>query len=414
MDLNKIYDLIVVGAGAAGIVAAITAARDGKKVLLIEQLPQIATKLKATGGGRCNLSNTLSNEEFISSFGKNGRFISKAIELFDHKVLINFFKDIGVETSIADGFRIFPSTHSSSTVIDGLLKELQRLDVDIVCNTKALEIITKNNSIESLKTNNGIFNTKNILLSTGGKGYPKLGATADGYDIASKLGHKITTLHPAMMPLFTKESWQYNCRANTIPKAIVTINIHKKKKIKAVGDLIFTKNGLRGPVILDFAREITPFLQKYYEVPILINMVKGKTQNDIIDHFKLQIKQNSDGTILDHLSSLLPTSIIKELCKIVDVDYNLRFSKLEGRLKERLVNIVVNTPFTIIGHDGFKMAMITRGGISLKQIDPNTMQSKLIDGLYFAGEIVDIDGPCGGYNLQYSFASGNLAGKLLK
>jgi len=412
MDQKKQYHLVVVGAGAAGIIAAIKAARDGNSVLLIEQLPKIATKLKATGGGRCNLSNTLPNEEFMASFGKNGRFITKAIELFDHKTLISFFKEIGVETNIPDGFRIFPTTHSSTTVIDALIKELNKLNVDIMCDTKVLELIAIDNNIVGLKTTTSTINTQNIVLSTGGKGYPKLGATADGYNLAASLGHKITTLHPAMMPLFTKESWQKNCTADTIPKAIITINLPKKKKIKAIGDLIFTKSGLRGPVILDFAREITPFLDKYDEVPILINMVKGKTQDDIINHFKTMAKSHGDGTVLEHLTKLIPNSIALELCKLSGANIAIKFNKLDGKTRETLVNLIVNTPFTIIGHDGFKMAMITRGGISLKQIDPNTMQSKLVDGLYFAGEIIDIDGPCGGYNLQFSFSSGYLAGSL--
>jgi len=409
---NDSYDLIVIGSGAAGMIAAIKAARDNKKVLLLEKLPKIGSKLKATGGGRCNLSNTLDDSDFMKSFGRNGRFMATAIEHLNHKSLITFFKEIGVDTHIPDGFRIFPKTHSSSTIIEALEKELIKLNVTILCNSKVTKILTKDNKVVGVETNSTNYETTNIILATGGLGYPKLGSTGDGYELSSQIGHKITNLHPAMMPLLTKENWQSSCRADTIAKAHIKINLPKAKKLKAIGDLIFTSNGLRGPVILDFAREITPFLDKYNEVPILINMVKGKNEDEILAYLKKQSKVETYTNIIEQLNNILPQSISIELCKLIGANINLKFNKLDGTIRDKLVKIIANTPFTIIGHDGFKMAMITRGGISLKQIEPKTMQSKIIKGLYFCGEIIDLDGPCGGYNLQWSFSSGYLAGCL--
>jgi len=410
------YDLIVVGSGAAGLAGAIKAGRDGKKVLLLEKLSQIATKLKATGGGRCNLSNTLDNTTFMQSFGKNGRFMTTALNKMDHNDLMDFFKSIDLETHIPDGFRIFPVTHSSTTVINALTNELKKLDVEILCEQKVEEIITQNSKITSIKTQNNIYYTKNILLATGGMGYPKMGATGDGFPIVESLGHKVTKLYPAMMPLSTKETWQGNCRADTISKVTIKVNIpnnNKLKKLTAKGDLIFTSTGLRGPVILDFAREITPFLDKYKEVPILVNLTHGMNEDEIIKTIKEKSIQEPNKNIVEILSSLVPISLAKELCKICNIDISKNYKNIQGEAKNKLIKLLAWTPFTISGHDGFNKAMITRGGISLKEINPNTMESKIIKGLYFAGEIIDIDGPCGGYNLQWSFSSGFLAGELL-
>ena len=411
---NNSYDLIVIGSGAAGMIAAIKASRDNKKVLLLEKLPKIGSKLKATGGGRCNLSNTLDDFEFMKSFGRNGRFMSTAIEHLNHKTLITFFKEIGVDTHSPDGFRIFPKTHNSTTIIDALEKELLKLNVQIKCNSKVEKIVTNNEEIIGVETDTTSYKAPNVILATGGLGYPKLGSTGDGYELSSSIGHKITTLHPAMMPLLTKESWQGECRADTIAKAQIKIDLPKAKKLKAIGDLIFTSNGLRGPVVLDFAREITPFLDKHKEVPILINMVKGKNEDEILSYLKKQNTVDTHTNIIEQLKGLLPQSVSTQLCNLVGANTTIKFNKLDGTTRDKLIRIIVNTPFTIVGHDGFKMAMITRGGVSLKQIEPKTMQSKIIKGLYFCGEVMDLDGPCGGYNLQWSFSSGYLAGCLYK
>lgn len=411
--MNKIFDVIVLGGGPAGILASISAAKENKKVLLIEKLNNIAAKLKATGGGKCNLTNTLSTEEFMAKFGKNGRFMSEALNNFNADDLREFFNSIGVETIARDGFRVFPINHSSSIILSSLNDELKRLNVEIKTAVHINEI-NKDNEVFYLKSENETYNSNNVILATGGLGYPVLGATGDGYTYSKNFGHKVTDTHPAMMPLFTKEKNFAACKADTIAKAILKVDIPKYKKLKLTGDLIFTKEGLRGPVILDFAREITPILAKYNEVPLLINFLKGKNEEDIYKHIKNQISKNPEANILQILETLLASSVANQILNICDIEPNLRFKQIEGIKREKLVKTLAWTPFTITGHDGFRNAMITRGGVDLKQIDPKTMQSKLIDGLYFCGEIVNIDGPCGGYNLQWSFSSGFLAGKLRK
>ena len=329
--MNEIrYDLIVVGSGAAGIIAAITASREGKNVLLLEKLSNISSKLKATGGGRCNLTNTLSNEDFMARFGRDGRFMQDALALFDNKALVAFMDEIGIETHAPDGFRIFPSSHSSATIISGLQKEMQRVGVQIITNQRVERLLLIGEKINGVKTQDTPYFSDNVILATGGLGYPVLGAEGDGYNLAEELGHKVTELSPAMMPLKTKETWVAHCRADTIAKVELRVALKKHKKLRATGDLIFTKNGIRGPVVLDFAREVTPLLKKYKEVPLLLNLTKGKNKEEIMQHLKNVSSQNPQDNALELLTSLLPKPLSLELCKMADVNPKVSYKKLSG------------------------------------------------------------------------------------
>lgn len=409
-EKNRVFDVIVIGGGAAGIMASISAAKENRSVLLLEKLPKIAAKLKATGGGKCNLTNTLSSDEFIAKFGKNGRFLSYAIEAFNAKDLRDFFANIGVETIARDGFRVFPIEHSSSIILKALDDELEKQGVIVECNVNINEI--KKDEIFTIFSEEKTYFAKNIIIATGGLGYPTLGATGDGYDFAKSFGHEITSLHPAMMPLFTKEKNFASCKADTIAKAILKVDIPKYKKLKLTGDLIFIKEGIRGPVVLDFARELTPILASHNEVPLLISFLKGMNEEQIFTHIKNEISKNPTNTVLQNLNTLLALSVATEICNICQINPEEKFKNIDGIKREKLIKTLAWTPLTVIGHEGFKNAMITRGGIELKEIDSKTMQSKIVDGLFFCGEVVNIDGPCGGYNLQWSFSSGYLAGRI--
>lgn len=401
------YDVIVVGAGAAGLMAAITVARDGKKVLLLEKLPSIGAKLKATGGGRCNLTNTLSNEEFMACFGRNGRFMTPVLEAFDHIALIEFFEEIGVQSHAPDGYRVFPVSHDSTSVISALEDEIVRLGISLECSARVGRVEIENGCVSGVAVGDMIYKAPSVVVATGGLGYPKLGAEGDGFAFASALGHNVVKPHPAMLPLHTKEQWVASCRADTIAKAQIRIDLPKAKNLKATGDLIFTSSGIRGPVVLDFAREITPLLDKYGEVPLLVNMTKGMNEEQI----RLHIKNSPPHTpISECLSSMLPLSVARELCALAGIDPGAL--KIDGAKKDALIKLLAWTPLTVTGHEGFKAAMITRGGVSLKEIDPKTMESKIVRGMFFCGEVMDLDGPCGGYNLQWSFASGFVAGHI--
>ena len=412
-EKDRVFDVIVIGGGPAGIMASISAAKENKSVLLLEKLSKIAAKLKATGGGKCNLTNTLSTEDFMGKFGKNGRFMSHALEAFNANDLRDFFASIGVETIARDGFRVFPLDHSSSIILKALDDELEKLKVKVDCSVE-IQSIQKEDDIFIINSQSNIYKTKNIILATGGLGYPTLGATGDGYIYAKNFGHEVTSLHPAMMPLFTKEKNFASCKADTIAKAILKVDLPKYKKLKLTGDLIFTNNGIRGPVVLDFARELTPIIAKHNEVPLLISFLKGMNEEQIFTHIKKEIEKNPTATVLENLTTLLALSVATEICNICEIDTSEKFKNIDGIKREKLIKTLAWTPLTVTGHEGFKNAMITRGGVELKEIDSKTMQSKLVSGLYFCGEVVNIDGPCGGYNLQWSFSSGYLAGNSIK
>ncbi|SFV60773.1 NAD(FAD)-utilizing dehydrogenases [hydrothermal vent metagenome] len=411
--MYKRYDLIVVGSGGAGMMAAIRAARDGKRVLLLEKLSKLGSKLKATGGGRCNLTNRLDNESFMSSFGKNGRFMTTALNSLNHIDLIEFFSSIGVESHSPDGFRVFPTTHNSTTIIKALISEMSSRGVEIATSQKVESLNIVDGRVVGLYTTDRYIQSDNIIIATGGMGYPQLGAEGDGYELAKSAGHKITPLFPAMMPLKCKESWVSQCRADTIPKVKMMVDIKRYKKLQAIGDLIFTRDGIRGPVVLDFSREITPLLDKLGEVPLIINLTKGMNEEQIRAYLKSELAANPHREISTLLEGLLPRPLSLVLCELADIDPSSSYSRVSGINRDRLIKLLAWTPLTVVGSDGFDKAMITRGGISLKEIDPKTMQSKKTKSLYFCGEIIDLDGPCGGYNLQWAFSSGHLAGKLL-
>ena len=407
------YDVVVIGSGAAGIMSAITAAKSQKSVLLLEKMPKIGLKLKATGGGKCNITNMLELDDFINSFGKQGRFMRDALSRFYHDDLLRFLSDIGLQTHAPDGFRVFPITHNSKSVLDALIMEMKKLNVDIKCNQNVQKLEIGDAQIYNIYTKNEIYKSPNIIIATGGLGYSALGSSGDGYKFAKSLGHSVSDLHAAMIPLHTEEIWVKNCRADTIAKATIKINLPKMQKIDKCGDLIFTKNGIRGPVVLDFAREVTPLLKKYKKVPILANFTKGMNEDNCLNFLKDEAKNSPQNSLLEILKKILPESLSIELCNLVEIDFNLPYSKINGAKKEKLIKLLAWTPLNIVGHDGFDKAMITRGGVSLKEINPRTMQSKIAKGLYFCGEVIDLDGPCGGYNLQWSFSSGYLAGCLI-
>jgi predicted Rossmann fold flavoprotein len=406
------YDLIVIGAGAAGMLAAITAARRGCRVLLLEKQNRPGAKLRASGGGRCNIANTLSNEKFIARFGRSGKFMIPALREFDHQALIAFFAEIGVACHAPDGYRIFPVTHQADTVADALTAEMQKLSVELACNTKVQQIDCKDGAVTGVTTDKGSFSANSVILASGGPGYPSLGADASGYELAAALGHKIEELFPAMLPLTTRETWVARCRADTVGKVEMRINLPEAKKLQAIGDLIFTENGIRGPVVLDFAREITPLLKRYGEVPLLVNLCKGMNEEQIRNAINMAKQSQPAANVIDLLAAFINRPLAGELCRLVNIDPETAFGKLPGQQRDNLIKLLTATPLTVIGHAGFAAAMVTRGGVSLKQIKPETLESLLVKGLYFCGEIVDLDGPCGGYNLQWAFSSGHLAGQL--
>jgi predicted Rossmann fold flavoprotein len=408
------YDVVVIGSGAAGMMAAISAAKNKNSVLLLEKLPKLAQKLKASGGGKCNVTNTLSKEDFMASFGRNGKFMREALEALNNEELISFLASIGAEVITLDKKRYFPKSKNSQTIIDALITTMQKLNVNIQKNSKVIDIIKNYKKVYEIHLKDRVELASNIIIATGGMGYKALGTSGDGFGFAKKFGHTISPLFPAMLPLHVRQTWVSNCKADTLAKVEISIDLPKYKKLKAKGDLIFTNNGIRGPVVLDFAREITPLLQKYKEVPLKLNLTGSLNEEQVREFIFTKAKRFPQKTIIELCEELLPQSVCKELCLLNEIDMSASLSQLPPQRRDALLKSFVQTSLHVISHDGFDKAMVTRGGVNLKEVDSKTMQSKLQKGLYFCGEVLDIDGPCGGFNLQWAFSSGFLAGNSIE
>lgn len=408
--MNAKQEILIVGAGASGMIAAITAARNGAAVTVFEKLARPAEKVRASGGGRCNLGNTLPNHEFIARFGRHGKFMIPALKLLDSQGLRSFFAEIGVATHALDGFRIFPVGHNAETVASALEKEAARLGVKILKSARVTNLCLAKGEIAGIETESDHYLTRRVILACGGMGYAQLGGGDDGYRLARRAGHKIKEIFPAMLPLLCRETWVGRCRADTIGKAQIKINVPGFEKCKASGDLIFTQNGIRGPVVLDFSGEITPLLAKFGAVPVLLNLTGGLNQQQLSEKIRTRSQGQPQETVIETLGEIIPAPLAKELCTMVGANENLSYRKLPGSVREALLNILIATPLTIVGHGGFSQAMVTRGGVSLKEVCPETLASRLVRGLFFCGEMLDLNGPCGGFNLQWAFSSGCLAG----
>ena len=402
------YDLVIIGGGASGMVAAISAARNNKRVLICEKSKSLGIKLLASGGERCNLSNTLSEDAFMDRVNNNGRFMGPALSELGGPKLREFFQGIGLNTVVHDGFRVWPENRKSSSVLKVLIDEVVRLQVHVALNCSVTQTEFENDEFR-IEHTKGVFNSTALVLATGGLALPKSGASGIGYGFAEGLGHKCTPRYPAGVPLVSEEDWTARCTAHTVGKAHLQVAIPKQSRFQATGDLIFTKKGIRGPVVLDISREISPLLDKYGTVPLTMNLCRGKNQEDWQQIFKAWRLQ-TNAFVTERLTEHVPLEIAEVLCELADVPAPLTLHALSGKARDDLIQVLVKTPLTITGTTGYEGAFVTRGGVKLKEVRPNTLESKVQPGLYFCGEVLDLDGPCGGFNLQWAFASGHLAG----
>ncbi|MFT4648722.1 MAG: putative Rossmann fold flavoprotein [Glaciecola sp.] len=402
------YDLLVIGGGASGLVAAISAVRLGKRVLICEQSGRLGIKLLASGGERCNLSNTLSSEDFMGRVGPSGRFMGPALTELGGDKLREFFGEIGLETVVLDGFRVWPIDRKSVSVLRVLLEEIERAGVHVQLKCKVTGTRSSDEGFEVLHEG-GSFHTKKLLLATGGLALPKSGASGEGYSFAESFGLRCTPRYPAGVPFTTIEDWPAQCTAHTIGKAHIKVDMPKHARIARTGDLIFTRTGLRGPVVLDLSRDISPLLEKYDEVPLVMNLCRGKNQEDWQAIFKAW-RLAPNASLSQHLTQHLPLEVNQVICEMAGIEPDLPLHSLAGGQRDTLIRLLVQTPITISGTTGYTGAFVTRGGVRLKDVRPETLESKTQPGLYLCGEVLDLDGPCGGFNLQWAFASGYLAG----
>ncbi len=407
---NIRYDIAIIGAGPAGMCAAIFAARNKKKVILCEQLKLEGAKIVISGGGKCNLTNKAELKSFISEFGTSAKFIAPTFNNFFSNELISFINNLQVPTACEDGFHIFPASKKSSDIVKALRKECKRLSVTILTKTKCNKLIFEGEQLAGIETEQSIIYSPKVIIATGGKSYKKCGGTGGGYPLAKQAGHKITKLFPAMVSLITEQIWPANCSGLTVPDASFFIDHPRYQNNVKNGSIMFTHTGITGLRVLDISGDIADLLQQNKTVAVRINFHSDMLSHDWFTLIKKWKRDSPKNRIHKLISSKIPQRLANILTVESAIDIGTKVDKLSEEQITNLIQNMTNYSMVINGTEGFDRAMVTRGGVKLKDISPDTMESKLLPGLYFAGEVLNVDGPCGGFNIQWAFSSGYTAG----
>ena len=404
-------NIVIIGAGAAGLMAAITAAeKGGNNVTLLEKNERAGRKLMITGKGRCNVCNNCDIDTLIANTPRNGKFLYSAFSNLTPRSLIDMFKKWGVPLKTERGNRVFPVSDKSVDIVDALVKAAKNGDVKILTATTEKILLIEQKVIGVKLTNGAILPADSVIIATGGMSYPLTGSTGDGYKMAEALGHTVTELKPSLVPLTIHEG--FCTRLAGLSLKNVTLNVFEEGKKKPLfsemGEMLFTHFGISGPLVLSASSHIRYMGKKNYSAFIDLKPALSQEQldNRVLRDFSEM--QNKDFT--NSLDKLLPKSLIPVTVKLSGIEPNKKVNQISREERANLCAVIKALPLHITGFRPIEEAIITSGGISVKEIDPKTMQSKLIEGLFFAGEIIDVDAYTGGFNLQIAFSTGFTAG----
>ena len=406
------YDVIVVGAGPAGLLAAGQAALLEKKVLLLEKMKTPGRKLLLTGKNRCNLTNTAPVQEALGHFNKGGRFLTQLFYRYYTDELREFFADLGLPTVAQRGGRVFPQSEKARDILEVLLTWIQKLGVELITSTAVTDLIIREGKILQVVTENQTYQAPAVILATGGKAYPGTGSTGDGYAFARRFGHKIIPLRPALVPLLTGGETAQNLQGLSLKNVTISVWLNEKKLTQMFGEMMFTHFGLSGPVILTLSRQIVNYLEEGNQVEIKIDLKPALNHTALDARLLREIQSQGRKQFSSLLEELLPKKLIPICIEQTGIPRNKKLSQISSRERKLLRSWLKDDfQFIISGHKGFDQAIITSGGVDTSEVNPETMESKLIQGLYFAGEILDVDADTGGYNLQAAFSTGWAAGR---
>ena len=410
--------VIVIGGGPAGMMSAISSAENGNDVTIIEKMQSLGRKLLITGKGRCNITSSLYMSEFIKNTPGNGKFLYSAFQNYTNADIIEFLKKQGLEVKEERGNRIFPVTDKSIDVLNCFKKRIDELKIKYKLETRVEKILIKNNEVLGVRTNREIIQTDKIILATGGKSYPLTGSTGDGYKIAKDLGHTIIPIKPALVPLevYEKEECKKIQGLSLRNIAIKIIDTDRKKTIyEDFGEMVFTHFGISGPTILSGSahlakyKDIDYLLKKRY-IKITIDLKPALTEEHLDDRILRDFKEFKNKQFKNSLDKLLPQKMIPLIVELSGINPDKMVNEITKEERRHLVQLIKYFTITIKNFRPVEEAIITCGGISTKEINPKTMESKLIKGLYFAGEIIDVDAYTGGFNLQIAYSTGYTAG----
>ena len=407
----KKYDVIVIGAGPAGMMAAGTAAKLGAKTLMFDKNQRVGRKLMITGKGRCNVTNNCSNEEFIASVVTNGRFMYSAISQFETKDTMDFFEELGVPLKTERGKRVFPVSDKAVDIVDAMKKYTVINGVDFTSDTVS-EIVFDETAVKGVKTESGKeYEAKSVIIACGGKSYPLTGSTGDGYTLAKQAGHSVTQIKPSLVPIVSDDEDCKKMQGLSLKNCAVKVFDKKSKKTiyEDFGEMLFTHFGVSGPVILSAGSHIRQMEKDRYS--LLIDLKPALSFEKLDARVLRDISENLNKDIVNMMGALLPKKMIPVVIERAQIPFDTKCNSISKEQRHALCNILKNFEVNITGFRPIEEAIVTSGGVSTKEIQPSTMKSKLKDGLYFAGEVIDVDAYTGGFNLQIAFSTGYVAGQ---
>ena len=405
--MKKIF---VIGGGPAGMMAACRAAEGGASVTLFEKMSRVGRKLGITGKGRCNLTNTADVAEVVRNLPGNGKFLYSALKKFSSADTVSFFEDLGVVTKVERGGRIFPASDDASEVIDALLRRLIILGVDVRTNSTVTKILAESHKVTGVLVNGKVLACDAVILATGGASYPATGSTGDGFRMARQLGHNVTPILPALVPLETEEDFVRDVQGLSLKNVRVKLLADGKSVAEQFGEMLFTHFGVSGPIILTLSRRAAQLLADGRFVELELNLKPALKPEQLDARILRDFDKFKRKSLKNALVELLPAKLIPIVLDLAYLAEGKRVDEVTQAERRRLAEILQSLPLTITRTRPIDEAIVTAGGVDVKELDPRTMRSKLVEGLFVVGEVADVDGFTGGFNLQAAWSMGNVAG----
>lgn len=405
------FDVAVIGGGPSGIIAAGRAGELGARVIIIEKNDILGKKLLMTGNGRCNLTQAeFDIRKLVEKFGENGKFLFSSLSVFGTKETIDFFNKLGLETKVERGGRVFPASDDSHDVLNTLIKYIQRNNVKIRLNSKVTDVEKEENKISYIKVGEEKIFADKYIISTGGKSYPGTGSTGDGFKWALKLGHSVTELSPSLVPVKISDDWVKELQGLSLKNVELNIYQNNRRQDSFFGEMLFTHFGISGPIVLSASKLIGQLLKKG-NVKVSIDLKPALDFTKLDKRILRDFQEYQNKLFKNSLKDLLPQKLIPIIVRLSGIDPDKQVNSITKEERHKIVSLLKKLDMNVSGLLGFDYSLVTSGGINIKEIDPKTMRSKLIRNLYFAGEIIDLDGPTGGYNLQMCWTTGYIAGQ---
>ncbi|HHU72866.1 MAG TPA: NAD(P)/FAD-dependent oxidoreductase [Clostridiales bacterium] len=407
--MSKVF---VIGGGPSGMLAAIVAARNGHKVEIFEKNEKLGKKLYITGKGRCNITNACDADTFFSNVVSNSKFLYRAFHDFNSFDLIDFLQQLGLPVKTERGNRVFPESDKSSDVINALKQELIRLKVKVNYKSEVSDLLINDGSFCGLKLSkdNREYIADSLIVATGGLSYPTTGSTGDGYEFAKRMGHTITSLNPSLVPIHVREEYVKELMGLSLKNIEINISSGKKRVYNDFGELLFTHFGVSGPVILSASSYIIPYLNSDKELELSIDLKPALTQEQLDNRILRDFEEAKNKHFKNSLDRLLPNKLIDVIIRLSEIDPEKQVNSITREERLRLVGLLKHLTFHITRLSGYNQAVITKGGINVKEVNPSTMESKIINNVYFVGEVLDLDALTGGFNLQIAWSTAYLAG----